>query len=235
MIATNLAVSIVEDLNMDYPVEGCGVLLNKRGKLEWIHCTNVAEEEDEFKIDPQQYLAARLKGDIHAIVHSHPDYSSLPSEADKKASNFLGIPYYIVSLPAGDFSFYSPERKITPLMGRDYKFGENDCWSLARDYYKENLNIDLPTMHFEDDWWEKGLNYFDDLFEPFGFYEVDSPQEHDIILFSVMAQVPNHCGVYLGEGVFLHHAVNRLSCRESIYDRMWQANITRYARCKQLD
>ena len=79
----------------------------------------------------------------------------------------------------------------------------------------------------------KGLNYFDDLFDAFGFYEVEEPQEHDVILFNVMCEIPNHCGVYVGEDIFLHHAVDRLSCRESIHT-LWGRYITRYARCKKL-
>ena len=128
---------------------------------------------------------------------------------------------------------YEPEATVIPLLGRDYEFGKNDCWSLVRAYYKEKLNIDLPTLKFEDDWWDKGLNYFDDLFDVFGFYEVEEPQEHDVILFNVMCEIPNHCGVYVGEDIFLHHAVDRLSCRESIHT-LWGRYITRYARCKQL-
>ena len=84
-------------------------------------------------------------------------------------------------------------------------------------------------MIFEDDWWENGLNYFDDLFEDFGFIEVEEPQKNDIIVFSIRSNIPNHCGVYLGEGVFMHHAEHRLSCRESLYP-FWVKNITRYCR-----
>ena len=230
---TNLAHSIVEDLQKDYPREGCGVILNKRGKLQWIYCTNEAEEEEEFKISPKEYVSARLKGDIYAVVHSHPDSSSELSEADKSASDFLGIPYYVFSIPNGEYTIYEPETNSIPLLGRDYEFGKNDCWSLARDYYREKLNIELPTLKFEDDWWDKGLNYFDDLFDVFGFYEVKQPQEHDIILFNVMCKIPNHCGIYVGEDIFMHHAVNRLSCRESIHT-LWGRYITRYARCKKL-
>ena len=62
-----------------------------------------------------------------------------------------------------------------------------------------------------------GLNYFDDLFEKFGFREVQDPKIGDGILFKVYCNVPNHCGIYLGEDVFLHHAINRISCRENLY------------------
>ena len=155
---------IVEYLLSKYPEEGCGIIQNRKGKLRWIPSTNVAENPEEyFKINEEDYLRATLTGDIHAIVHSHPNASAELSEADKKASDHLGVPYIVYSIPEGEKVEYIPERKT--LIGRDYVFGENDCYTLARDYYKQELNLDLPVQDFEDDWWDLGLNYFDDLFD----------------------------------------------------------------------
>lgn len=212
-----------------YPEEACGIIQNKKGKLNWIPCENLAEDkETDFILDQAEYLKASLTGDIHAIVHSHPNASSELSERDKKASDFLKVPYIVYSLPSGEKTIYNPKTG-QELLGREYKFGENDCFTLIRDYYKQELNIDIPSMLFEDDWWENGLNYFDDLFKDFGFIEVEEPEKNDIIVFSVRSNIPNHCGVYLGEGVFMHHAEHRLSCRESLYP-FWIKNITRYCR-----
>lgn len=224
--------NILKHFVEEYPKEGCGLLINKRGKIHWKPCKNISDSpEDSFVIPPEEIIKANLSGDVYAIVHSHPDQSSEPSEKDKKTSNFLGIPYLIFSIPEGTKSFYVPENAEKPLLGREYIFGENDCYSLVRDYYRQEFDLVLPTILFEDNWWEKGLNYFDDLFTDFGFVEVDSPQKGDGIIFSIYSEVPNHCGVYLEEGVFLHHAVNRLSCRDSVYD--WKKFIKRYVRCKQ--
>lgn len=222
---------MIEHLLNEYPREGCGILLNKRGKLEWMPCKNVAENDEEFRIAAEDYIKASLSGDIHAIVHSHPDGSCLPSEADKQASDFLGIPYWIYSLPDCELFVYEPKERKAPLLGKEYRFGQNDCYSLVRDYYKQ-LDIDLPTIPFEDDFWLKGINYFDDLQESFGFVTVAEPQEHDMVIFSVMSDIPNHCGVYVGEDIFMHHAVDRLSCRESLHS-FWGRYVTRYIRCKK--
>ena len=224
---------IIKYLFDKYPEEGCGLLVNKRGKSTWIPCENIAEDKEEnFVISSTDYIKASLAGDLMAVVHSHPDGSAELSEHDKKTSNFLGIPYIVYSLPEVEKTVYTPEYNRNPFVGREYSFGENDCYSLVRDYYREKLDINLPTTVFEDDWWEKGFNYFDDLFEPFGFEKVDTVQENDVIVFRMMAQVPNHCGIYLGEDLFLHHAVNRLSCRESI-NSVWRKYIVGYYRCKQ--
>lgn len=224
---------IIKYLFDKYPEEGCGLLVNKRGKSTWIPCENIAEDRKEnFVISSTDYIKASLSGDLMAVVHSHPDGLAELSEHDKKTSNFLGVPYIVYSLPEVEKTVYTPEYNRNSFVGREYSFGENDCYSLVRDYYREKLDIILPTTVFEDDWWEKGFNYFDDLFEPFGFEKVDTLQENDVIVFRMMAQVPNHCGVYLGEDLFLHHAVNRLSCRESI-NSVWRKYIVGYYRCKQ--
>ena len=224
---------ILEHFVEVYPNEGCGLLLNKRGKVVWIPCENVSDTpENNFSISSKDYIKASLSGDIYAIVHCHPDASSELSEADKKTSDFLGIPFIVFSVPGFEKTEYIPQKLKNPLLGRDYEFGSSDCYSLVRDYYEQELALKLPTILFEDNWWDKGLNYFDDLFESFGFVEVEKPQKHDGIIFSVFCNVPNHCGIYLGEDLFLHHAINRLSCRESLHSG-WGQHVTRYVRCKQ--
>ena len=224
---------ILKYLSEIYPEEGCGLLVNKKGKIYWVPCENVSEnKKEDFIISAEDYIKASLSGDIYAIVHSHPDSSCEPSDYDKKTSDFLGIPFIIYSLPSFEKYEYTPKKLRNPLLGRDYSFGQSDCFSLVRDYYKQELNLDIPTILFEDDWWDKGLNYFDTLFESFGFVEVESPQKHDGIIFNVFCNVPNHCGIYLGEDIFLHHAINRLSCRESLHSG-WGQHVTRYVRCKQ--
>ena len=217
-----------------YPEEGCGLLLNKRGKLIWVPCENIAEDkENNFEISPKDYIKASLSGDIHAIVHSHPDASAELSEADKTMSNFLQIPFVVFSIPDLEKVEHTPEKLRNPLLGREYEFGKRDCYSLVRDYYQQEYDIVLPAIPFIDNWWEKDLNYFDDLFESFGFVEVEEPKIGDGILFKIMSNVPNHCGVYIGEGRFMHHAIHRLSCRDSLYSHNWINKVHRYIRCKQ--
>ena len=128
-------------------------------------------------------------------------------------SDFLGIPFIVFSVPEGEQVEHIPAKIRDTLLGREYEFGKNDCYSLVRDYYNQEYNIKLKSIPFEDDWWEKGLNYFDDLFDSFNFVEVQEPKKGDVIVFTIRSPIPNHCGVYFNEGIFLHHAVHRLSCR----------------------
>lgn len=230
-VLNKLDKEIVSYLLEKYPEEGCGVIINERGRLVWAPCENVAEDKEvSFVLNSSQYIKAHLRGTIEAIVHSHVNSSADPSEADKATSEFLRTPYIIYSVPDAEKVEYIPKSfEKEKLLGREYEFGVNDCYSFARDYYKQEKNISLPVLDFQDNWWEKGLNYFDDYFEQFGFKEVQSPEKHDAVLFSVRSHIPNHCAIYLGEGVIAHHAENRLSCKESIYP-FWAKHITRYLR-----
>ena len=223
-----------EHFNKEYPRVGCGVLAVIKGSLKWFPCDNVATEENDFIISSKQYIDISHRGDITAVVHSHPDASNEPSETDIKYCNATGIPYYIFSYPGMKLNIVQPEGLPTPtLYGRDYEFGVNDCFSAARDYYITK-GLDIPSRPlFEDDWWEKGLDYFtDEYIATWGFEKVEgNMQKGDLLIFTIRASVGNHCGVYLGEDLLYHHAENRLSCRENLYP-FWKKYITgvyRYA------
>ena len=80
---------IVNYLLEQYPEEGCGLILNKKGKRVWIPCENTAENRKEtFTISSKDYIKANLEGDLLAIVHSHPDGEAKPSEHDIKQAIF---------------------------------------------------------------------------------------------------------------------------------------------------
>tara|TARA_Y100001949_G_C15981430_1_gene328548 strand:+ start:1916 stop:2608 length:693 start_codon:yes stop_codon:yes gene_type:complete len=211
---------ILEHFKKEYPREGCGVISIVKGKKKWISCTNVAEDDDDFIIDSQEYLKLKRTTDIIAIVHSHPDTSAEPTKTDIKYCNALGIPYYIYSYPEMELEILEPTSSTTSLYGRDYEFGVTDCFEALRDYLLVQ-GIEIPLrMPFEDDWWKKGLNYLTEEIiaewkhKPVPLTEV---QENDVLVFNVNAEVGNHLGVYIGNECFYHHAEKRLSCRESLY------------------
>lgn len=211
-----------------YPREGCGVLALIEGDLKWFPCNNVAKSDNDFIIDSTQYIDITMKGDVVAVIHSHPDASCKPSQADIDACNTLGIPYYIFSYPSMELYDLQPETGEKPLYGRMYKFGVNDCFEAVRDYYiKRGVKNPPKRPLFEDDWWKKGLNYFtEDYIESWGFKKViDNRQEGDLLIFTIQADVPNHCGIYLGDDNFFHHAEKRLSCKENLYP-FWARYIT---------
>ena len=225
---------IKQHFENEYPREGCGVLAVVKGKKKWFPCTNVAQDDEDFIIDSQEYLKLVRTTDIVGIVHSHPDRPSEPTKVDIDYCNALGIPYYIFSYPDLDLTVVEPENKVTDLYGREYEFGTRDCFEALRDYLKTQNIIIPPRLMFEDDWWDKNLDYFtkeiiaDWKHKPIKLEDIEP---NDVLIFQMMAPKNNHCGVYLGNDIFYHHAVNRLSCRESLYPA-WHKSLTgayRYA------
>lgn len=216
---------IEKHFKKEYPREGCGIIGIVKGRKRWFPCKNVATDEDDFIMSSEDWFDVKSKADIFAVVHSHPDADNTPSESDISNCNALGVPYYIFSYPEMDLNIVEPKTLAYPLIGREYKFGERDCFEAMRDYlFSEGIEIPARAM-FEDNWWEKGLDYFnEDTISQWGFKKVTKPQRNDLLIFQMSESVGDHCGVYLGNDVFFHHAENRLSCRESLYP-LWAKHI----------
>lgn len=216
---------IQEHFSTEYPREGCGLIGVVKGKKKWYPCKNVAESDNDFIICSDDWFRVKQSSDIIGIVHSHPDTSNEPSEYDINCCNAMGLPYYIFSYPEMELNIVEPKKNFTPLIGREYSFGYKDCFEAMRDWLSQE-GIDIPPRaSFEDDWWEKGLNYFtEETIKEWKHVPVKEAKKNDVLIFQVSSEVPNHCGVYLGNDIFFHHAVNRLSCRESLYP-FWAQNL----------
>jgi proteasome lid subunit RPN8/RPN11 len=217
---------IQEHFKKEYPREGCGVIGIVKGKKKWFPCTNTANTNENFVMSSLEYLDIKRRADIFAIVHSHPDATNEPSQHDIECCNALGIPYYIFSYPEMKLNIIEPKTKAYPLIGREYQFGKLDCFEAMRDWLaKEGIYIP-PREPFEDDWWAKGLDYFtEENIKNWNHQKVDTLQKNDVLIFTVRNKIANHCGVYLGNDIFFHHAENRISCRENLYP-FWAQNLT---------
>lgn len=210
---------IKKHFESEYPREGCGIIGITKGRKKWFPCKNVAENNEDFILCSKDWFRLTKETDVFAIVHNHPDCSNKPSVSDINNCNAIGIPYYIFSYPDMELNILQPVKQFNNLIGREYKFGVTDCFEAARDWLGQKAGIDIPQRApFEDNWWEKGIDYFtEEKIKAWGLVKVTSPKENDILIFQVTSTVPNHCGVYLKNDVFFHHAVNRLSCRESLF------------------
>lgn len=216
----SLILDIHKHFEDNYPREGCGIVAVQKGKSKWFPCTNIAEDNEDFVIDSKEYLKIHRTSDIIGIVHSHPDATCEASESDIAHCNTLGVPYYIFSYPNMELNILTPKKNFTELYGRQYEFGVQDCFEAARDYLEKTGIYIKSRILFEDNWWKKDLNYFcDEMMQEWGFKKIDTEEltKNDIVTFSIRSDVPNHCGVFLGNDIFYHHAENRLSCRENLY------------------
>ena len=91
------------------PVEGCGLLAKKDNKEIFWPCKNLAKdfnEETTFAIDPFDYAACEDSGaEILAVIHSHVEGSSEPSEADVENCAIYMLDWYIYSIKDNNWHY----------------------------------------------------------------------------------------------------------------------------------
>lgn len=219
-----------------FPREACGLVIVKRGRRVYVPCENAAATpEDHFVIPPEEFARAEEMGEVIGVFHSHPNATTQPSSADLYACNASGVAWHILSLPDGEWYSWSPKDSLTtPLYGREFAHGSCDCYGFVRDWYAQELGIELVDPPREDEWWRKGQNLYVDNFAAEGWYAVTDgkPQRGDVILMQVLSNVPNHAAVYLGDDVIGHHLYGRLSARE-VYGGYYKKHTTHILRRKQ--
>lgn len=236
MIATTLD-AIHAHAIKEFPREACGVVIVVKGKERYYECNNIAQTPDEhFILDPKDYARASDLGEIIAIVHSHPNASAEPSDADRVMCEATGLEWHIVSVGAEgihDMKSFTPCGYEAPLIGRSFSHGVLDCYTLVQDYYRRELGIELPYFDRRDGWWnEPGVSLYLDNFKACGFEVVtDEPQIGDAFLIQIRSAEPNHAAIYIGNGQIIHHVMGRLSSRD-LYDGYWQENTRMRVRYK---
>ena len=216
-----------------YPRESCGVVLMFEGAEIYKPCHNIAEAEDHFAICPIDYANAEDMGEITHIVHSHPAVAPIPSEADRVGCTASGLPWVIVNWPTGNWAEYQPDGYVAPLLGREFAYGVLDCYTLIQDYYKRACGIRLPDFEHQAHFWKQGVPLYEMNYEQAGFYVVDTPQQHDMLILMVGATIANHGVIYLGNGTILHHLMNRLSTVD-VYGGYFQKVTVKILRHKEI-
>ncbi|MFO1417232.1 MAG: C40 family peptidase [Methylotetracoccus sp.] len=205
----------------EYPREACGLVVLGHG---YVPCRNIALKQTQFVMAPEDWLAAERRGKILAVVHSHPDAAPEPSPADLAACEASALPWLIVSWPGREWREIGPEGRAIPLQNRSYVFGVFDCFTLVRDYFRQELGIALPPLHYEERWYKIGKNYIAALYKEWGFRAIAPEQltRNDVIATSIdNSPVPNHLAIYLGGNQILHQRLGRLSGVE-MYGDFWQ-------------
>lgn len=79
------------------PAESCGYVVRTAQGERYFPCENLsAEPTMYFRISPEDYLNARNRGDIVALVHSHPDGKPCLSSADRTLQIQSGLDWWLV-------------------------------------------------------------------------------------------------------------------------------------------
>ena len=219
----------LEHAQREFPRESCGLLIVRSGRERYVACRNLAVGTDQFVISPEDYAMAEEQGQVVAVVHSHPNLPATPSQDDRVSCEVSALPWFIVSVPSGEWAELTPSGYVAPLVGRQWSHGVLDCYSLVRDWFNQERGIDLLDFKRHDEWWKHGDNLYLENFESAGFAVIDflAAREGDCFLMQIGSPVPNHAAVYLGEGLILHHLQGRLSSRD-VYGGYWQ-KITTHA------
>jgi len=225
---------------------------------QYIPCTNIAQiPETTFEIDPITYVTAQEQGTLLAVLHSHisvkredgtyEEASDYPSALDMKSQQASDVPWGI-GVCREDFctdpAYFGDMLPIPNLIGRPFRHGVTDCFSLIRDCYrlgKEGMAeqgvpdwpydpFTLEDMPRDFEWWKHGENHYIDNFVQRGFAVISQEEARvgDGFLMSIYSPVPNHGGIYLGDGLGLHHLQWQVSRRESLH--LWQRKITHWLR-----
>lgn len=214
------------------PRESVGVLIVIKGKEQYYPCNNLSTYSQQcFILDPEDYVKADALGEITAIVHSHPVTPPSPSQADKVSCEQSGLKWHIVNPKTETWGYCEPTGYKPPLIGRQWVWGVTDCWSLVRDYYKEQHNIQLldyqrPTT--PQDFLDNPL--FEQYAERTGFRQLNKDeklQKGDVLLMSILHPTLNHVAIFLGDEI-LHHLADRLSTREPYNEWLLKCTGKRY-------
>ena len=100
------------------------------------------------------------------------------------------------------------------LVGRQWKYGKFDCYSIIRDYFAL-LQIDLPD-HKRPESFQTCKSIFLNDAHKLNFKEVDinSRKPNDVLIMKIWTKEPMHGAILLENDMILHQKFESLSCVE---------------------
>ena len=210
-----LRAEILQHAKTEDPRECCGLVAVVKGRQRYFPCRNIAQTPDEhFVLDG--WHEVEDKGEVVAVVHSHPKTNPAPSTADRVACEKSELPWFIVNPKTEGWGYCEPEGFELPYVGREFVHGIVDCYTLVRDWYAREYGIQLRDYDRRDRWWDHGENLYVENFQKEGFRKipVEEVRQGDLILMNLVSPVPNHAAIYIGDQRVLHHVQGRLSSRD---------------------
>lgn len=125
--------------------------------------------------------------------------------------------------------------KYEHLTGKIYHHADANCYSLVRDYFKDNFSIDLRNYAIPSDWDSDQINLIEDIYQREGFEKVadwtlKDLRPGDVLCTAIHAANPNHLCIYVGDNLILHHPYGQLSRTDMLRDfwRMTTCYVVRH-------
>lgn len=221
---------MMEHAKSAHPYEACGLVVQNTGEPFLLLSKNMATNpRSEFQISEDAWLAVADGDTVVGIYHSHADESCEPSMTDRVMCEATDLPWHIVSYPQHGYTCIVPEGYKAPYLRRPYVHGVLDCYTIIKDWYEREWQLELPEFDREDLWWEKDQDLYQDNFGKLGFKELPpgtAAEIGDAFLIQLGTKRtqkvrPNHGAIYIGDGKILHHPRGRLS-GEDVYGGMWE-------------
>jgi cell wall-associated NlpC family hydrolase len=186
------------------------------------------------KVGNEAFVDASMLQGAEAYLHTHPvrSYEPLiPSKLDMQAmassNKPQGVMNYSTHADVVNPTFWHSSIKATEqsLLGRLYRWGDygsdgrGDCFAVIADWHRINTGYEFPII--PRDYYEKDAYYYSTLHQ--GICEIkrhDEPLEVGDILVVRVGRQGEHAGVYIGNGLMLHHPINGTSRHTPIHATM---------------
>jgi cell wall-associated NlpC family hydrolase len=101
------------------------------------------------------------------------------------------------------------------LIGLEFNLADRNCYTLVRDFYRENYQIELTNYACPTNWWNHGIDLYSTLALNEGFEVLHChPRDWkagDIICCAIDSPTGNHLAILLDGGKILHHLYGQLS------------------------
>ncbi len=236
-----------------WPEPVCALVCGGAGGNELVLVDGVEDpSRDTFRVD-----RARLRGscppgrELRGFVVSHPcdsarDYDPVlgtPSAAEMRAQLDLALPFGIWLTDGErwlDSFWFGDQCPRLPFVGRPFRHGVFDCYSIVRDYFRQEVGYRIPEFPRDWNWWVRGLDLYADGYRPAGFEPIpdDAPRPHDIALFRMLSKVQNHAGILIEPGSMLHHPgsfrpVDPLRMSHIVPLERWERHVVRWVRLRE--
>lgn len=188
--------------------EVCGLIV----KNSAIECKNISQNPQEsFVISLSDYLSAAKKGKPEAIFHSHINDKTSASLIDKDTSIKHNLPIITYNLKNDSFDEFNQKRGIS-YIGKQFKLGKSDCFTLLREYYQQELGIIIPELDIMHKHSSRSTAFNEP--EKFNFIQVNDLKVNDVLIFTENNN--NHILIYLGGNRVLHQPMNSASLIQEI-------------------
>ncbi len=182
------------------------------------------DKEDNWQISYKNELYNHKlnNGVLRFVVFSRPRMVAYPNEREMVAQLASDAPWIYLRTDGVDCEDPVIWGKGSPLwayIGRPFRHGVMDCYSLIRDYYKLEYKLFLDEYPRDWFWWDSKSDYlsamrppvkdlYGENFSKQGFTPIANTtdlKQGDSVLMKLNSDSINHAAIYIGDGKILHH------------------------------